>query len=265
MTTTTPTLTFPHPILMPITGTPDTASVLILKKQLYTNARAIHTTNGGGNNGHLGLVMSNQEYVARAGIPLAPPVHPGNAPIVPAQATAAQITDINRQYDRALAAHTLYHTTTEELKKQILAAVEHRYLAALEDADFGFSDVSPCTMLNHLVTTHAQLLPDDIERNRNTLTEPWDIDTPIETLWDCITNAQRIANRANEPITDATAIRLTVTVLENTGVFDHALDKWRDKDPADQTMDNFKILFNAENKERMRKLTAKAAGYHGAN
>jgi hypothetical protein len=37
------------------------------------------------------------------------------------------------------------------------------------------------------------------------------------------------------------------------------------KEPATQTLVNFQSLFDFENKERLRKLTAKSVGYHGSH
>jgi hypothetical protein len=53
--------------------------------------------------------------------------------------------------------------------------------------------------------------------------------------------------------------------LDKSGVYDHAITIWYDKPDVDQTWDNFVIHFNKQEKQRLKKLTAKAAGYHGAN
>jgi hypothetical protein len=58
-----------------------------------------------------------------------------------------------------------------------------------------------------------------------------------------IRDAQRLAAKANEPITDGAAIRLTIMALDNTGVFESDLELWRLKPEADKTMDNFKKHF----------------------
>ena len=60
-------------------------------------------------------------------------------------------------------------------------------------------------------------------------------------------------------------MRLTLNVIKETGVFTNACEKWRDKLEAEQTMANFITHFNCENRECIRKLTVKQAGFHGAN
>jgi hypothetical protein len=95
-------------------------------------------------------------------------------------ATAAQIAEAIRAYNQQLAEHTLYHRVATKLKAQILTAIEATYLRELEDADFGFADVTPQEMLQHLQTSYAVLTPEALEANRTSLSDPWNPDEPLE-------------------------------------------------------------------------------------
>ena len=260
-------LTFPHPELTPILGKPTHASIKKLKKQLYMNARAVHSTRGGGVNGHLACVMTAVDYLARATVLFNPPDHPGAAPPVLVAPTNAQITENNRSFAHDLSEFRTYTNTAEALKKQILIAIPDRYLTILEDEVFGYADVTCTAMLAHLSKTYGKITADDIENNRSTLSADWNVDSPIEDLWSRNQEAQRFSEAAGpgEAINDAAVMRLTLVVFERTGVFDTIVEKWRDKAQDAWNMDAFKLHFEAGNKERERKLTAKAAGYHGAN
>jgi hypothetical protein len=146
-----------------------------------------------------------------------------------------------------------------------LLTVPNRYFCVLEDVDYGYSDVSVLTILLHLKATYATIEPEEIETNRAWLTATSNPEDPIEELWQRIQEIQRFAAAAHEVITDAAALRLTLGVFEATGVFITATEKWRNKDQADWTMVIFQDHFTGANKERIRKLTAQAAGYHGAH
>lgn len=211
-------LSFPHPVLTPIVGAPTNKTNRLLKREVYANALDIHSTIGSGMNGHLGLVMPPATYLACAGVAWADPAHPGGLPVHPQGATGHQITEANRQYDANLVVHARFITVREELKKQIQAAVELRFLTTLEDADFGFADVTPEEMLLHLEVTYGTVTPDDIEANREGLSKEWNVDEPLENLWLRIHEAQQFATTAGEPITKATAIRLTLFAIEKTGI-----------------------------------------------
>ena len=261
------TLMFPHPTLTPIVGKPTHSTLQKMKKQVYANARAVHSTRGGGTNGHLACVMTTQAYFARANVVFDVPTHPGDAPMHTVGMTGNQITETNRQYAHDLSEFRIFTNTAEALKKQILKAIPETYITILEDDDFGYADVTSTDLMVHLNRSYGQITADDIENNRSTLSADWNVDLPIEDLWSRVQEAQRFSREAGagEAINDATVIRLTLGVFERTGVFETIVEKWRDKAQAQWTMDNFKIHFEAGNKERERKLTARTAGYHGAN
>jgi hypothetical protein len=265
MSSTAPTLTFPHPSLSAITGQPTNTSIQILQKELYANARAVRSTRGGGANGHLALVMPAVDYDARTHAVFVPPAHPGDNPVHAAGATGPQITETNRTFKAALAEHTLYTTVKEELKKQILLAVEGRYLTILEDNDFGYADVSATNMLAHLKAEYGQISNDEIEANRALLSADWSPDSPLEDLWIRIQECLRFATAAGEDIPDSAVLRLTLPLFEKTGVFTNAATTWRARPVVEHTMANFKAHFTFANKERIRQLTAQSAGYHGAH
>jgi hypothetical protein len=92
----------------------------------------------------------------------------------------------NRQFAAAadLVEHTLYTTVTEELKKQLLAAVPDRYFSIQPTRQMGYADVScASTILAHLQTTYGVITEEDLEANcmgdcrpsRMTLNRRWKI------------------------------------------------------------------------------------------
>jgi hypothetical protein len=71
-------------------------------------------------------------------------------------------------------------------------------------------------MLSHLKDTYGQVAPDDVEKNRNFLSEEWNPDEPIENILLHICDCQAFTAPI-EPITDGVAMRLTL--FEHTSVF----------------------------------------------
>jgi hypothetical protein len=260
--------TFPHPTLTVISAEPNNTSLRRLTQEIYANAMSVHSTRGGGANGHLALVMPPNEYLARTNQAFIAPVHPGDQPTLPPNPTSHQITEVNRRFAADLAEHTRYLTIQETLRQQILAAVNQRYLRILANPIFGFADVSCHAMLAHLRTTYGNITNEEYEKNRNKLYSPWNPDEPIEELWLRIVEIREFASQGgiNEVIADATVIRTTLEVLENTGVF--ALDcvDWRKVATPASTYDAFHEHFTKANKERLRRAdTAQTSGFHGAH
>jgi hypothetical protein len=121
-------------------------------------------------------------------------------------------------------------------------------------------------MLAHLHTTYGSITQAKLETNRNCLTANWTPEDPIEDLWLRIWEIQCFALAGNEPISDSTALYLTLEVLEKTGVFISATECCCKIDEATWWMlPNFQLHFTKAEKECCHKLTAQTAGYHGAH
>jgi len=124
MATPTSSLAFPHPRLTNIVSTPTNTTIKLLTKEIYANARAIPSTQGSGNHGHLGFIMPAADYLVLAGVAFQLPTHPGDSPNLAATATQYQLAEGIRHYKATIAKLSLAITVHEELKKLILAAVD---------------------------------------------------------------------------------------------------------------------------------------------
>jgi hypothetical protein len=266
MSESTPSLAFPHDPLTVISGRPTNSSLQVLKRQMYANAGAINSTRGGAAHGHLALLLPDAEYLVLSnGIPFIPPVHPGPVPVIPANATATQRTEILRLYAQDIADLAVYTRVSTALKKQLLAAVPHTYLQELEDTDFGYLQVTPVTMLNHLMTTYGVITPQELSDNRAKLATSWNPDAPIEDLWRHVENTRRVATAGASPIDDVSTINSLLTMFEKSGLLTTTTEKFRLRTLNEWQMAIFKDDVTVGNKERLRKLTAGTAGYHGAH
>ncbi len=87
----------PHPTLTKLVHneTPNYAFICAITKELYANAMSQQTSLGGGDHGHLGLLMQAADYAAIpgmvAGTAYNDPAFLGGQPNYPAAATANQI------------------------------------------------------------------------------------------------------------------------------------------------------------------------------
>ena len=167
----------------------------------------------------------------------------------------------NRAYDRRVTDYRQFEAMNNALRRQIIAAVPRELIATLADPNRGFSGCTPKQLLDHLVEEYGTPTQAEIEDNRAKLTEAWNPDTGIISLWTKINDIRAYATMAEEEITDAVTMRLTLGVLEKSGVFSTAISMWNKKATADKTWTNFKTHFAAEDKERRRLLTSAQGGY----
>jgi hypothetical protein len=129
---------------------------------------------------------------------------------------------------------------TEELKKQLLAAIPNRYIAILSDKKMGYADVKCAALLAHLQATYGKVTAEDLEANQATLSEPWNPASDIEDLWCRIKDAQDFASdNGGNLIMDATAISMTLAIFEKATVYHNQVVAWRNRDSTAATMAMF--------------------------
>jgi hypothetical protein len=75
---------------------------------------------GGGRHGHLGIIMTNEEYFAIAADVFPLPDNPGASPEVVVGMTAAVISELIRLYREATQLHRTYHNVDQAIKKLII-------------------------------------------------------------------------------------------------------------------------------------------------
>jgi hypothetical protein len=112
------------------------------------------------------------------------------------------------------------------IKEQFTGAVNRRYLRQFDHKTLGFADVPLTDLLAHLDIKYGKITQLQLEANLEELDKPWNPEEPIEDLWTAIETCIIFAED-DDPISYASAIRKTLTVLEKTGVFNTACDDWR--------------------------------------
>ena len=259
---TTTTFSFPYPECTKIEGKPTFLTVTLLKKELLANAISVTSSRGNGTLGHAVFVLGQAEYdnQAGAGNNWVDPVNPGNEPVVPAGSTGPQIANINSQWKRELTEFKIYDAVHKKLKQQLLSAVDKSYLSSLDDDMFGFTNVTLVQLITHLVDNYAEIDADALTKNMEDLKLPWEPNDTMEPLWQRGNKAQRVANAGNDPITDASLLRIYRDLLHSSGLFPLDIRDWDRLPVAQRTLDNFKTTFNRANKTRIKTMTSSQLG-----
>jgi hypothetical protein len=84
---------FPHSSLLKVTGEPTFEDLKVIPRLLNTNAMSAASYEGGGLHGHLGIIMTNEEYFSIAFDIFPVPDNPGPSAAVVAGMTAALIAE----------------------------------------------------------------------------------------------------------------------------------------------------------------------------
>jgi hypothetical protein len=142
----------PHDPLTPLDpeATPTAWTVRILRDEAYANLQSVESTLGGGDHGHLGMIMPDAEYIliATNGTPYVFPAEP----VVPIYAGTAANRDQQREnYRAAMKKFEEAKKLQNKIKKLIIQAVPDVYLATLRQPRGRYATTHPRDMLLHIM------------------------------------------------------------------------------------------------------------------
>jgi hypothetical protein len=111
---------FPHSSLPKVTGEPTLEDLKVIQRLLNTKAMSIAKYEGGGRQGHLGIIMTNEEYFAIVVDVFPVPNNPGPSATVVVGMTAAVIAETTRLHQDATQVYCTYHNVDQAIKKLII-------------------------------------------------------------------------------------------------------------------------------------------------
>jgi hypothetical protein len=261
-------LPFPVPKLSSILGKdgiPTRLRLLIVQQELNANSRFIVSTLDPVH-GLLSLTVTPARYAQlNNNIPFVIPVAPPPFPVYPPNPTQFQLVELARVHALQVKAFTDYKYADAALLRLLRDAVPENYLKELSDPEFEFSNVTTLQALTHLHEQFSTVTTDDFKQNKVAMEAQWNPPTPIQDLFTQLTDGQRFLTENDGPLTDLALARLGFDIILATGVFETACSNWRQRPEPEKTFANFRTYFARQETERRAKLTAKGAGYHGAN
>ena len=154
----------------------------MLAKELTNAAGSVATQNGGGEHGHVGMVVEDAEYItfSRSGASFQVPTNPGPYP--------ASVDQDKIICERQIAEHKVeiveyetYHGVENYLCRMIVKSLDHEWLAEVESKTMGFNHLSPKALLSHLCNVGGSLYHMDVTELISNIQKqkPWDgIETP---------------------------------------------------------------------------------------
>jgi hypothetical protein len=257
---------FPHSSLPNVTGEPTFEDLKVIQRLLNTNAMSVAFYEGGGRYGHLGIIMTNEEYFAIAEDVFPVPANPGPSAAVVAGMTAAVIAETTRLHREATQVYRTYHNVDQAIKKLIIESFDDAYLNALSDEIVGYANCTSLQLLTHLLTYYAMIAPTELTQNYERLNTPYDPNQPIETLFQKIQDARAFAVAGGQPYGAAMIVNVAYTLVFSTGLFPEACRAWQSRATAAKTWAQFKIdVATAHREFCLTNQTAQQSGFHSAN
>ena len=232
---------------------------------MSTNAASIVSHLGNGLLGLLWLTVSDQVYNTLSALPFVPPPNPGPVPIIPANATGVIVTALTDTHNREAKLFHEFNNTDKALKQLLLGAVDDMFTRALKNRYIGYANVTTKALLAHLFTTYGTINGGDLRRNEAAMNTPYDVNLPIEVLFDQIEDGMDYADAGNHPFTPAQIVMKGQQLIQETGMFPDDMKVWKRLPDNDRTWARLKADFTLAHQE-LRESTVMGQGpYNQAN
>jgi hypothetical protein len=257
---------FPHSSLPKVAGESTFKDLKVIRRLLNTNAMSVASYEGGGRHGHLGIIMTDEEYFAIAVDVFPVPNNPGPSAAVVAGMTAAVIAETTRLHREGTQVYRTYHNVDQAINKLIIESFDDAYLNALSDKIVGYENCTSLQLLTHLLTYYAMIAPTELTQNYERLNTPYDPNLPIETLFQQIQDARAFAVAGRQHYGAAMIANASYTLVSNTGLFPNACQAWKSRAIVRKTWAQFKLDFATAHREvRLTNQTAQQSGFRIAN
>ena len=251
-----------------IEGQPTEEDLTQLTLELSNALGSVATTLGGGEHGHVGMIIDRAEYVtfSRNAEEFLAPTNPGAYPTNPnadAVVREQQIAEHKAKQDEFAT-----HQAVEAFTRQAIAkAVEPEWLAEIKSDTMGYNHLTPKQMLAHLFTVGGTLDHLDVTQLMSHLLQEWDgIEAPA-AYFAKGDRFERQLLKAGQQKNPELRLAFALTHFEKTGEFEPAIREWKALPATNKSFANFRVYIQKEFSERRKhdKSTAGSVGRGIAN
>jgi hypothetical protein len=230
---------FQHKVLTRIHGKPIYETLQTLATEIKANAASVPSTLGGGQYGHLGLILSVDRYATLADtIPWVSPPNPGPfAP--PANGTGPQLEAAKDVWRELKLSFDLCQATEKALIAQIVESIDPIYLRALLNRITGQYSTDVRAVLLHLFATHGKITPHQVKaKEMSTLNMHYDISLPVDTVFNAIDDLVDLAEHALSPMSLQQMIDLAYVIFARQPILQQDLRLWNRRPTIERTWVN---------------------------
>jgi hypothetical protein len=258
---------FPTKTLPTTEGEPNYSSISTMVQTLYGNAASLSTTLGGGQHGHVGLVMTPILYATLSNTAYNNPIDPGPTPNHPVGASQAarETQRLNHTEERRIFDN--HQNMDDALKALIVDTVDETYLNELRNKYTGYLGVSTRDLVDHLLDRYGKITPADIAECKSRMNDPIDPTQPIDQYFRKIDDCVQYAADGQVAFTPDQILQTSYHAVSTSGHYNDACKEWRRKAAIDKTWHNFKRFFAAEyhDLKEQQKVNTSQSNFHGAN
>ena len=234
---------FEYPDLTPIHGEPTYEALCVLFNQLKANARSVHTTLGGGQLGHLGLVLTAPQYSLLSNQPYhKPPILPPL--VIPAYQLPHTVQTEQARHNEQVRHFNECNNVEQALRQQIVKAIDNAYLTALRNRQTNTIDVSIPVIIDYLFSNHGRVTPAMLHHEEMSVKEMFYEPThPIDVIFNKVEDPSDLSIAARADYTEQQLINIAYVIINSTGKYQPYIREWSRLPQEQKTWPHFKTHF----------------------
>ena len=258
---------FEYPELTPIHGEPSYESLRVLYNQIKANARSVHTTLGGGQHGHLGLILTPQQYALLSPTAYTKTPRPALL-VIPAYQLPHAVQNEQARHAESVRQFNECNNVETAIRQQIVKAVPDGFLTALRNRQTNTIDGSIPVIMYYLFSNHGRVTPAMLQAEEKAVKEMFnDPAHPIDVIFNKVEDLSNLSSAARANFTEQQLINIAYVIINKTGKYQQYIREWS-RLPADQqTWAHFKTQFRQAHQELKESgdLTVRDSQFQSAN
>ena len=218
---------FEHKTLTKIIGEPNAKSLQKLFKQLKRNARSVTSSLGGGQYGHMFMVLSEEEWNNLPGTtPVNAPADPGPLNLG-GRMLASEIATHQQAHEDERKRYNKFQSLKRILRNQLVSAIEPAYLDPIRCNLTDMVNQEISEIINFLQTTYGKMTVNQIEESNTAIKNlDYDPSTSVNVLLTAVQEHADLLKIAGAEMRDKQIQSLAYYLLNKFQIFREALIAW---------------------------------------
>ena len=177
------------------------------------------------------------------------PNHPGQLIIPPFQLPHVTQQVLSTHAEQLRLYNECYHVE-QALRKQVIAAIDNSYLAALKNCQTNTITLPLTDILLYLFRNYDRVTPAAlVEEEQRILQWTFDPNLPIVLVFNKVDDLMDLASAVGAPNTARQLNNFAYVIINKTGKFQTGIREWNRLLAAQQTWDNFTVHFTTAHRE----------------
>ena len=237
---------FDHQKLDKVYGEPTTKTLQKLFKQLKRNARSVTSPLGGGQYGHLFMVVTPQEWNQYPGTtPVIQPQDPGPF-VLSGRVTASEIAMEQKNYDEAKKKYNRFQALKRTLRNQLVEAIDAEYLAPIRCNLTDMINQEITEIMQFLQDSYGKMTVNQIEEESQAIKNfTYDPSKSINILLTAVQEHADLLKIAGAEMSDTQIQALAYLLIGKYKIFQDALVAWN-KLPNPKTWETMQTHMRTE-------------------